>query len=216
MGYGLVIFDCDGVLVDSEPMSNRIFSAALREIGLEMSYEQVCREFIGLSTTRCIEIVQKRLGRPVPEGFVDELQARTFSAMRKELRPVRGVVEALERIRLPVCVASSGEPEKMHLTLGVTGLGARFEGRMFSASEVARGKPFPDLFLHAARQMGVESQVCAVVEDSLPGVRAARAAGMSAFGYAERSDARALDAAGAVVFDDMKELPGLLNRAGAA
>jgi HAD superfamily hydrolase (TIGR01509 family) len=215
-GYGLVIFDCDGVLVDSEPVSNRIFAAALSEIGLEMSYEEVCREFIGLTLSRCIEIVESRLGRPVPEGFVDDLQARTFQAMRESLKPVRGVAEALDRIELPVCVASSGEPDKMRLTLGLTGLAGRFEGRMFSASEVARGKPFPDLFLHAARVMGVEPHACAVVEDSLPGVRAARAAGMGVYGYAASSDARALAGAGAVVFDEMRELPGLLMRMGGA
>jgi HAD superfamily hydrolase (TIGR01509 family) len=210
----LVIFDCDGVLVDSEPVSNRVFAAALREIGLPASYEEVCRDFIGLSMSCCVEIVEQRLGRPVPPGFIEDLQARTFDAFRERLDPVPGVVDALDRIEVPVCVASSGEHEKMRLTLGLTGLLPRFEGRMFSAAEVKRGKPFPDLFLHAASQLDVRPAACVVIEDSLPGVRAAVAAGMTALGFAARADAGALREAGATVFDEMSELPGLLAAEG--
>lgn len=210
LSYELVIFDCDGVLVDSEPVANRIFAEALAELGLVTSYEEVCEEFIGLTLTRCVEIVERRLGRAVPGDFVERLQRRTFDAFRRELRAVRGVADALTRIEAPVCVASSGEHEKMRLTLGLTGLLPRFDGRLFSASEVERGKPHPDLFLHVAERMGAAPDRCAVVEDSLPGVLAARAAGMRVYGYVERSDAGRLQAAGAIVFDDMARLPGLL------
>jgi phosphoglycolate phosphatase len=207
----LVIFDCDGVLVDSEPVANRVFTAALDELGLRTSYEEVCQDFIGLSMPGCLEIVEQRLGRPVPPGFVESLQARTFDAFRKTLRPVAGVKEALERIDTPVCVASSGEHEKMRLTLELTGLLPRFEDRMFSATDVERGKPFPDLFLHAARSLGARPVECVVVEDSLPGVRAAVSAGMGVYGYAAHSDADELRMAGATIFRVMTELPRLLG-----
>jgi HAD superfamily hydrolase (TIGR01509 family) len=208
--FELVIFDCDGVLVDSEPLANRVFTAALHEVGLPLSYQEVCATFIGLSMERCIEIVEQRLGRPVPGDFVARLQARTFEAFRSSLQPVPGIVEALDRIDAPVCVASSGEMEKMELNLGLTGLLPRFEGRLFSATQVERGKPWPDLFLHAASTLGARPAHSAVVEDSLPGVQAARAAGMTVFAYAGPDRRVALAKAGAVVFDDMQELPSLL------
>jgi len=208
----LVIFDCDGVLVDSEPESNRVFAEELRRLGLDIGYDEVCRRFIGLSTARCVEIISEELGQPVPPDFVERVQARTFAAFRDGLEPVQGVREMLRHITAPVCVASSGEHEKMRLTLGLTGLLDRFEGRLFSATEVPRGKPHPDLFLHAARRMGARPAGCVVVEDSVPGVRAARAAGMTALGYAGHGNGAELASAGARVFDDMVELPDLLDR----
>lgn len=210
MRFALVIFDCDGVLVDSEPVANRIFTEALNDLGLPIGYDEVCREFVGLTMASCMEIVEHRMGRPVPEDFVERLQERTFAAFRRELRAVPGVREALDRIDLPVCVASSGEPEKMRLTLGLTGLLDRFDGRLFSATEVPRGKPHPDLFLHAAAQMGVLPERCAVVEDSFHGVRAARAAAMTVFAYAPAGGREDLARAGARVFNDMRELPALV------
>ena len=210
MGFELVIFDCDGVLVDSEPISNRIFTRALRDLGLDMTFEQVYRAFTGLSMTRCVRIVEQRRGRPVPGDFVLQLRARTRDALRAELRAVRGVETALDRIDRPLCVASSGTPEKMRFTLGLTGLLPRFEGRLFSAGEVRRGKPHPDLFLYAARSLGAQPERCAVIEDSVPGALAGTAAGMRVYGYAERTEAASLARAGAVVFDSMDDLPGLL------
>jgi len=208
----LVIFDCDGVLVDSEPASNRIFSEMLVDLGLATDYARVCRDFVGLSMARCLTIIEARLGRKVPAGFEVELQARTFDAFREKLDPVPGVADALDRLAVPFCVASSGEHEKMRLTLGLTGLLPRFEGRMFSATEVEKGKPHPDLFLHAARALGVAPQACAVVEDSLPGIRAGRAAGMLVYGYSPGSDGSALASAGAILFREMAELPDLIGR----
>jgi HAD superfamily hydrolase (TIGR01509 family) len=214
VAFELIIFDCDGVLVDSEPVANRIFADALREIGLRMSYDEVSREFVGLSMARCVEIVEQRIGGSVHGDFVERLQQRTFSAFRSGLRAVEGVEDALRRIETPVCVASSGEPEKMRLTLGLTGLLPRFEGRMFSAIEVARGKPAPDLFLHAARGLDARPSRCAVIEDSVPGAQAAVAAGMRAFGYAGRGSGESLRAAGATVFHHMSDLPRLLAERG--
>jgi HAD superfamily hydrolase (TIGR01509 family) len=214
--WDLVIFDCDGVLVDSEPVSNRVFTEMLNGIGLRTTLDETTRDFVGRSMKSCVEIVERRLGRPVPADFVETLQARTFAAFREGLHAVPGIEAALDAVDaagVPTCVASSGEHAKMRTTLGLTGLLPRFEGRLFSATEVPRGKPHPDLFLHAARAMGADPARCAVVEDSPVGAQAGVAAGMTVFGYAARSNPAALAAAGATVFRDMKELPGvLMNR----
>jgi len=208
----LIIFDCDGVLVDSEPIANRVFTRALNEIGLALDYGEVCALFIGLSMARCMELIEAELGRPAPAGFLDDLQRRTFEAFRTEaLQPVPGVPELLEGLRRPYCVASSGEPEKMRTTLGLTGLLPRFEGRIFSAVEVERGKPAPDLFLHAAARMGAAPERCVVVEDSEPGVLAGRAAGMRVVGFAARGQGPRLAAAGAETIESMAALPALLE-----
>ena len=209
----LIIFDCDGVLVDSEPASNRVFVEELRALGLDVDPEEVSRRFTGLSMARCMEIVSEQLGRPVPTGFVERLHARTFEAFRDEgLKPVEGVPEMLRCIETRCCVASSGEHEKMRLTLGLTGLLRYFEGRMFSATEVPHGKPHPDLFLLAARRMNADPAACVVVEDSVPGVRGALAAGMAVLGYTGRGDGEELRSTGARVFRSMTELPDLLAR----
>jgi len=211
----LVIFDCDGVLVDSEPTAHRVFAEALLELGLAPRDDDG-DTFVGLSMDRCVEILEHRLGAALPPDFVERLQRRTFAAFRAGLRPVPGVRAALDRIQPPICVASSGEHEKMRLTLGLTGLLERFEGRMFSATDVARGKPHPDLFLHAAGALGVDPCDCVVVEDSVPGVRGAVAAGMRALGYSGRTEAARLAAAGALAFADMAELPELVAGTAAA
>lgn len=212
-GWELVIFDCDGVLVDSEPIANRVFSQMLGEVGLPMSYEETVRTFVGRSAATCVGMVEERIGRPVPEGWVDAWHQRTLDAFSRDLRAVEGVDAVLEGLTVPFCVASSGEPAKMRFTLGMTGLLPRFEGRMFSAVEVPRGKPAPDLFLHAARRMGAAPERCAVIEDTAVGVQAGAAAGMTVFGYAAMSDPDALRAAGAAhVFHRMAELPALLTR----
>ncbi|MCP3980940.1 MAG: HAD family hydrolase [bacterium] len=210
----LVVFDCDGVLVDSEPLANREFTRALNEIGLEIEFDEVCREFIGRSMSSCVETVERRLGRPVPQEFLAQLERATFEAFRRDLRPVPGVRGVVENLDTPYCVASSGPTRKIRLTLGLTGLLPLFEGRIFSAADVGRGKPWPDLFLHAAERMGVTPGDCVVVEDSLPGVQAAVAAGMTVLAYAPRGDASGLAEAGATLFDTMRRLPALISRDG--
>jgi HAD superfamily hydrolase (TIGR01509 family) len=207
----LVIFDCDGVLVDSEPAAAAVLAEALREEGLAMTDEEVRRAFLGLTFPRTIEIVEERLGRPLGAGFAGRVQARTFEAFRRGLAPMPGVEEALDRLDVPYCVASSGEPEKMRLTLGLTGLLDRFDGRMFSASEVEHGKPEPDLFLHAARRLRASPARTVVVEDSVAGVTAARRAQMRVYGYAAAGDGAALEAAGATLLADLRQLPRLIE-----
>lgn len=212
----LVIFDCDGVLVDSEPLACASFSRALKAQGLDWSVEQTMRRLMGLSLKTGLEICEAELGRKLPDDFVEKMQAVTYQSFRDApLQPVAGVkdaVVALQKAGIDTCVASSGLPEKMRFTLGLTGLWDLFDGRIFSAAQVPRGKPFPDLFLHAAISMNVQPFDCVVVEDSLPGVQAARSAGMKALAYAGEPYANrdALQKAGGQVFDDMKQLPGLV------
>jgi HAD superfamily hydrolase (TIGR01509 family) len=209
----LVIFDCDGVLVDSDRISLRIQAERISALGLEMSYEDCVREFLGLGVEATLEILAERLGQPLPEGWKKELDAAVREAFRRELQPVPGVVEALEEIELPTCVASSGSHEKMRLTLGLTGLHDRFAGRIFSGEEVEQGKPAPDLFLHAAARMSTPPERCVVIEDSPFGVTAARAAGMRALGFAAMTSAERLVAADNV-FTTMADLPGLVAESG--
>jgi HAD superfamily hydrolase (TIGR01509 family) len=209
--WGLLIFDCDGVLVDTEPLQNRVFAEMLGGVGLPMSYEETVEAFVGRSMADCLADVEERLGRSLPADFEMRLQARTFAVFERELRPVPGVEAALQEIKARVCVASSGSLEKMRKTLGLAGLLARFEGRMFSASDVSRGKPQPDLFLHAARKMGARPAACAVIEDSLAGVQAGIRAGMRVYGYTGGGRGAELADAGAIVVDDMRALPGLLT-----
>ncbi|MFB7539950.1 HAD family hydrolase [Streptomyces zaomyceticus] len=207
----LVIFDCDGVLVDSERIAVRLQVELGAELGWPLTHDEVVDRFIGRSKQSICEQIAQRLGEATAAHWWDQLVRRHREAVDAGLEPVDGLPEALVGITLPVCVASSGSHEKMRHTLGVTGLHDRFEGRIFSSSEVPRGKPAPDLFLHAARRMGVDPAACAVVEDSRPGVQAARAAGMRAFGYAGGlTPAERLVGPGTVVFHDMSELPGLI------
>jgi HAD superfamily hydrolase (TIGR01509 family) len=210
--YKLVIFDCDGVLVDSEPLALRIDAMFFAEMGWPLSEEEIARRFVGRTHEYMMGELAAHLGRGVPVE-TEQLFARRYrELLAAELRPVDGILEALDEISIPSCVASSGSHDKMRFTLGLTGLYERFEGRIFSASEVAHGKPEPDLFLHAAGSLGVEPTDCAVVEDSQYGVEAARAAGMAAFGYAGGVvPADRLAGPDTVLFTDMRELPSLLS-----
>ncbi|CAN3983447.1 HAD family hydrolase [Kitasatospora purpeofusca] len=211
----LVIFDCDGVLVDSERIAARVQIGLGAELGWPLTEEEVVERFIGRSMASIDEQVAERLGRETADRWWAEFVRRHAEQVDAGLEPVDGLPEALDAITLPTCVASSGSHEKMAHTLGRTGLHHRFAGRIFSATEVARGKPAPDLFLHAARRMGVPPSACAVVEDSAPGVLAARAAGMRAFGYAGGlTPAARLTGPDTVVFEDMRELPALLAPVG--
>jgi len=212
--FELAIFDCDGVLVDSERIANEVFAAKLRECGLQVTLEQMYERFVGHSMAHCMALVGQMLGRDPPADFLADLQRRTFDAFRRDLAPVEGVVEALGRITLPTCVASSGDHDKLRVTLGHTGLWARFEGRIFSVVDVPRAKPAPDIYLHAARVMGVSPGRCVVIEDTPTGVAAAVAAGMTVYAYGRHMPEARLRAAGAhEVFRDMHELPQLVAQA---
>lgn len=207
----LVIFDCDGVLVDSERLSVEVDRQLLSELGWELSTEDIVERFVGRSNRFFHEEVTRHLGRPLPPGWDEAAEPRYRRAFMQALQPVDGIVEALDDIEGPTCVASSGTHEKMRFTLGLTGLLPRFEGRVFSATEVSRGKPAPDLFLLAAEKMGFEPRACVVVEDSVHGVAAAQAAGMRVVGYGGGvTDAARLLELGAQVITDMRQLPGTI------
>jgi HAD superfamily hydrolase (TIGR01509 family) len=211
----LVIFDCDGVLIDSEPIMNRILGERLEAVGLAMSPEEVMTTFVGRTRDGCIEMAGRMLGRPLPESFGREWDEAVFEALGREVKPVEGIEAVLDGIALPWCVASNGEPDRMRLALSAAGLLARVGDRFFSAKQVAKPKPAPDLFLHAARVMGHLPGSCAVIEDTPTGVKAAVAAGMRVFGYvgAAHADPDALTAAGAITFHHMRALPSLLEDA---
>ena len=210
----LVIFDCDGVLVDSERIAVRIDAEVITKLGWPLTEADVVERFVGRSEAYQLAEIEAYLGRPLPPGWQAEFQHLYQDAFATELKPVDGLAEALEQISVPICVASSGTHQRIRYSLELTGLLPRFEGRIFSTEDVARGKPEPDLFLYAAERMRAEPGACAVVEDSRYGVEAAVAAGMRAFGYAGGLTAGdRLEAAGATVFRDMRELPGLLSSA---
>ncbi|WP_171169209.1 HAD family phosphatase [Streptomyces sp. I05A-00742] len=208
---GLVIFDCDGVLVDSEPLAVRVNVALGAELGWPLTPAEVIERFVGRSHTSIAEQIALRLGAEGAAVWTERFAELLREAIDRDITPVEGIVGALDQITLPTCVASSGTHEKMRHTLGRTGLHDRFAGRVHSAPEVARGKPAPDLFLHAAARMGVDPGACVVVEDSKYGVRAARAAGMRAVGYAGGlTPAAWLEGPDTVVIEDMRKLPAVL------
>ena len=207
----LVLFDLDGVLVDSEPISTRVLMAMLAEVGLPMDEVQAEQRFLGRSRGESVAFIEQQLGRPVPPDFVVRWQEQVFTALRQELKPVPGIAAALDQLTVPYCVASGSDPARIQLSLDLAGLLPRFAGRIFSAAQVAHGKPAPDLFLFAARSLGAAPARCVVVEDSLPGVQAGVASGMPVLAYAARNPAALLAAAGATPFDDMARLPGLIE-----
>jgi len=212
---GLVIFDCDGVLINSEPIANRVFRDRLAAVGLRLPLEEVMRTFIGKTRAGCIEVAQRMLKRPLPADFVAGWDEALYAAFRAELKPVEGVPELLAAMTVPYCVASNGEPKRMSIALEAAGLMPFVRDHLFTASEVKHPKPAPDLFLHAARHMGAKPADCAVVEDTPTGVKAAVAAGMKVFGFAgaPHADAARLRSEGATPFTAMRELPALLERA---
>ncbi|MBD2561560.1 MULTISPECIES: HAD-IA family hydrolase [Nostoc] len=206
----LVIFDCDGVLVDSETLGNRILVEFVAEFGLILKLEEAILLFKGCKMADCLAVIEQKLGRKMPQDFVTQLRARTATAFERELLPVEGIEAALDKINLPICVASSGPIEKIKLALRVTNLLSRFEGRIFSSYEIGSWKPAPDLFLYAAKHLGVNASFCTVVEDSILGVRAGIAAGMKVLAYSSQSEAIQLEECGARVFYSMYQLPDLL------
>jgi HAD superfamily hydrolase (TIGR01509 family) len=209
----LVIFDCDGVLVDSELITNRVFVRMLNEIGLPLNLEDMFEQFVGRSMSYCYRLIEDMLKKPLPETFPAQLRERTTAALKQELKAVRGVeavVDALVARGVAYCVASSGTHEKMQTTLGLTGLLPRFEGRLFSVTQVARSKPAPDVYLYAAGRYGAAPSACCVVEDTPTGVSAGVAAGMTVYGYAALTPAHRLREAGArFVVEDLTLLPAL-------
>lgn len=220
--YDLIIFDCDGVLVDSEALACVVHADVLTEYGYAITAEQVHERFLGRSAREARLEVESELGRVLPDTYTAHLRATIDRVFGEKLTPVPHIAETLTRLSQPVCVASSGTPTRIRSSLGTTGLIDFFAPHLFSAMQVERGKPAPDLFLFAAAQMNTPPARCLVIEDSVPGVTGASAAGMTVVGFTGGShcrpgDGNRLRAAGAtIVIDDMRELPVLtahpLNR----
>jgi HAD superfamily hydrolase (TIGR01509 family) len=211
----LVIFDCDGVLVDSEGISNRVLAHMLTQQGLPTTLAEARRAYQGLLLADVLAVAQAKLGRDLPVDWLAEFERVRAEAFQRELRAISGVRETIELLLaggLDVCVASQGKPSKTRLSLRLTGLRHLFaDDAIFSAHCVPRGKPHPDLFLHAAAAMGAQPARCVVVEDTPSGVSAGVAAGMRVLGYTPDSDAAALRSAGAEPLATMRDLPAMLQ-----
>lgn len=213
--FDLVIFDCDGVVVDSERIMHRVFGDFIRSLGADIDSGRMNELFLGRRLADCIAIVESITGKAAPPGSLDRYRAERDRVLREQVQPIEGVRDVIEALTVPYCIASSGDHSKMRATLGATGLLPLFEGLLTSATEVAKGKPAPDVFLLAAERMGVAPGRAAVIEDSVNGVLAGSAAGMTVFGFAGLVPAEDLKAAGAVrTFTHMRELPALLALTG--
>jgi HAD superfamily hydrolase (TIGR01509 family) len=216
----LVIFDCDGVLVDSEVISCRAHAETLTRHGYPITAEQVLERFLGVSDREARQTIEREIVRKLPDDFEQQVKAATLKFYEGDLQAIAHVGEAIGAIRLPKCVASSGTPEKIRHGLICAGLYDQLAPHIFSATQVSRGKPAPDLFLFAAEQMNAPPERCIVIEDSVPGVTGGSAAGMTVLGFHGGSHCREgygkklHDAGAAMVFDDMRQLPALIARIG--
>lgn len=209
----LVIFDCDGVLVDSEGPANETLIANLARHGFSLTMEEAEDGFVGGTMKGTFEKARS-LGADLPDDWVDEMYRELFARLRQGVDPIDGIFDLLDLLdarSLPYCVASNGSDEKMSITLGHTGLWERFEGRRFSAHRLGVSKPNPGLYLISAKTMGVAPEHCVVIEDSESGARAARDAGMACLGYAPKGGGEKLAALGAKLFSSMRDAPGLLG-----
>ena len=212
--FELIIFDCDGVLVDSEKIANQVFAKILNEeCGFSLSLEDMFQTFVGHSSNQCMSIIKSMLGKEPPSHLEQRYKEEINIALSNSVAAVSGIEKVLTEISVPFCVASSGSHEKMRTTLGKTNLLKYFEDNLNSTSDVERGKPFPDVFLHAARRAGISNPAkCLVIEDSPLGVQGGVSAGMTVFGYAELMDKNRLITAGAHhTFDNMSNLLGEID-----
>ena len=220
MNVDLIIFDCDGVLVDSEVISCRAHAETLTRHGYPITAEQVLERFLGVSDREARQTIEREMGRELPDDFEAQMKQAALQRYTGELGAIPNIGEAIGAIQLPKCVASSGTPEKIRHGLTCAGLYDQLAPHIFSATQVSRGKPAPDLFLFAAEQMKAQPARCLVIEDSVPGVTGGCAAGMIVLGFHGGSHcppghAEMLRAAGATfTFDDMRILPDLIARTG--
>jgi HAD superfamily hydrolase (TIGR01509 family) len=215
----LVIFDCDGVLVDSETIALAEVRHALGQAGLKLTHAQAIDRFLGFSVDSIMQTAEAELSGALPAAFRNDLSRDILARFASELKGIAGVRLAVEALNCRVCVASSSPLDRIRAALSVAGYGPLFEPHIFSATMASRGKPHPDLFLHAAREMGASPGRCLVIEDSVPGVMAGVSAGMKVFGFVGGShfsglaQQQRLQAAGAaLIFDDMSQLPALVAR----
>lgn len=210
MKYKCIIFDCDGVLVDTESISVRVLIELAKPLGLELEYENAVDVFTGLSLVKCFEYIEERVEVALPEDIEPQFRKRTFELFQKELKAIDGIHEVVSSLEIPFCVASSGPQNKIAMNLKLTDLYSYFEGNIFSCFDLGKWKPDPAVFLHAAKTMGFKPNECVVIEDSVHGVKAGIAGGFDVLGYANPKSETVLKNAGAKLFYSMSELKTLL------
>lgn len=211
MKYKCIIFDCDGVLVDSEAISAKIFREMVAELGVEIDFETVLEQITGTSMTENLKYFSEKINGEFPKDFESEFRKRSYEAFKTDLQPIKGIHDLLEKINVPVGVASSGPVEKIKLNLTTTKLIDYFGDNIFSCYEIGSWKPEPEIYLHAAKKMGFKPGECAVIEDSLAGVQSAKAGGFNVFGFANDKNETAFKELGATVFFSMAKLGSLLK-----
>lgn len=206
-----IIFDCDGVLVDTEKIGNGILLEMASEHGFEMKIEDAYRDFNGRNLKECFQHIETAIDKKLPDNFESEYRERSFEAFKTQVRPMEGVVDFIENLNIPYCVASSGPVEKIRLNLEVSGLLEKFEGKIFSSYEIKSWKPDPGIFLFAAKEMGFEVEDCIVIEDSKAGVKAGVSGGFKVYGFANGFNNADLAEEGAILFKTYEELEELLK-----
>jgi HAD superfamily hydrolase (TIGR01509 family) len=211
MKFNCIIFDCDGVLVDSEAISAKIFQDMVAELGFVVEYETVLEQITGTSMKENLKFFSDNIGGDLPAGFEKEFRRRSYEAFKSDLKPIKGIHDLLDKIKVPVGVASSGPVEKIRLNLTTTNLIDRFENNIFSSYDIGSWKPDPDIYLYAAEKMGFRPEECAVIEDSMPGIKASMAGGFTVFGYTNNKSRTAFEELGATVFSEMGDLGKLLG-----
>lgn len=209
-----IIFDCDGVLVDTEKIGNGILLAMAQEHGFEMELEDAYRHFNGRNLNDCFRHIEEAINQKLPENFESEYREKSFEAFKTQVKPMEGVldfIENIEKLKIPYCVASSGPVEKIRLNLGIAGLLDKFENKLFSSYQIKSWKPEPGIFLHAAKEMGFDVKDCIVLEDSKAGVKAGISGGFQVYGFANGYNDEDLKEEGAVLFSSYKELTAILG-----
>jgi len=210
-GYKCIIFDSDGVLVDSETLSARVFQEMAGELGFELGFETAVERFAGTSMKENLKFIQENIEGSLSQDFEKEFRQRTYEVFKTDLKAVEGVQDLIKKLQVPFCVASSGPVEKIRLNLGLVNLLSHFENRIYSSYEIGSWKPEPGIFLHAAKDMGFKPEECVVIEDSDSGIRAALAGGFMVYALASEKRRAHFEQLGAVTFASMKELEQLLG-----
>jgi len=210
-GYKCIIFDSDGVLVDSETLSARVFQEMARELGFELGFEIAVEKFAGISMKENLKFIQENIRVSLPRDFEKEFRQRSYELFKTDLKAVKGVRDLIQKLDVPYCVASSGPVEKIRLNLGLVKLFDHFDGKIYSSYDIGKWKPDPGIFLHAAGGMGFAPEECVVIEDSDPGIRAALAGGFMVYALAGEKKRSHFEQLGAITFENMKQLEQLLG-----